>query len=197
MSERNTFNQVNQQETSAYISGTKDMPTVLIDRTGGNITVGRLDKNTKKVHFSENGQDWEKTASMEALSDGYQEVLAAKLAGRALRGVGIVEVAPSETPVSRVEFGQDGLIKVPDSIRGAQGQPKTEAIAREAEPVIDPFDELDESVKAEVLSYRRVVRNKWESEQAKDFAQAAEDGRTIWSVGQSLSPAAKTFLNIR
>ncbi len=195
MNER-TFNQINQQETSAYMNGSKDMPTVLIDRKSGNVTVARLDKNTRTAYFTENGVAYEKTIALENLSDAQQEELAEKLAGRALRST--VEIEPEPTPVSSVEFDEDGLIKMPDWMRNnEQAQPVADVAAQEAVQAVDPLDALDESVRAEVLSYRRAVRNKTESEQAKNFAQAAEDGRAIYRVQQSLSPSAKAFLNLR
>ncbi|HRJ06559.1 MAG TPA: hypothetical protein PK096_03290 [Candidatus Saccharibacteria bacterium] len=156
MNEKQSFNQINEQVSSAYMNQSGDNPTVLIRRTSGNITVGRLDTDTRKVHFSENGEKWEKQVALENLSDAKQEQLATELAGRALRGV-------AET---------------------------------ESEPSVDPLEALDESVRAEVLLYRRAVQNKLNAEREKNFALAAEDGRAIYRVEQSLSPAAKAFLNL-
>lgn len=196
MNER-TFNQINQQETSAYMNGSKDMPTVLIDRKSGNVTVARLDKNTRTAYFTENGVAYEKTIALENLSDAQQEELAEKLAGRALRGA--VEIEPEVSPKSSVEFDENGLIKMPEWMRNNdQAQPVLEVAAvQEVEPTADPLDALDESVRAEVLSYRRAVQNKAEAEQAKNFALAAEDGRAIYRVEQALSPAVKAFLKLQ
>lgn len=66
----------------------------------------------------------------------------------------------------------------------------------EHESSIDPFEELPQNVKDEVLAYRRVLQNKRESERDKNFALAAEDGRAIYRVKQSLSKEAKQFLGL-
>ena len=165
MSETPSYKQINQQETTAYIDGSKTNPTVLVKRTDGRVTVGNLHKDSREVRFSENGDKLKKTVPMESLTDAHQELLAAELAGRALRG--------SEVSIS------------------------INAAEQEQVAAIDPLDELPSDVRDEVLGYRRVVRNKQESERDKNFAQAAEDGRLIYRVQQSLSPAAKQFLGLR
>lgn len=151
MSETPTYKQINQQESSAYMNRRDADPTVLLKRSDGRVTVGRLDMDTREV-------------TMESLTDAHQERLAAELAGRALRG-------------------SEAAVTAPD--------------AQEQVAVEDALDQLPSSVKEEVLAYRRVVRNKQESERDKNFAQAAEDGRLIYRVQQSLSPAAKQFLGLK
>lgn len=167
MSEIPTYNQINEQTRSAYMNRSDANPTVLVKRTDGRVTVGRLDKDIKNVHFSEEGKDWVRSATMESLSDDRQAHLAEELAGRALLGSGLEGGVDISTPT-----------------------------AQEQEPSIDPFEQLPESVKEDVRDYRRAVRNKRESERDKDFAQAAEDGRAIYRVEQALSPEAKQFLGL-
>lgn len=195
MTER-TFNQINQQESSAYMNGSRDMPTVLIDRKSGDVTVARLDKHTRTAYFTENGVAYEKPIALENLSDARQEELAAKLAGRALRGT--VEVEPDDASTSLVEFDEAGLIKMPDWIKSDnQADEKAEVGALEEVSQADPLEELNPDVRAEVLLYRRAVQNKRDAEREKNFALAAEDGRAIYRVEQTLSPAAKAFLKLR
>lgn len=98
MSENLKFNQVNQQESSGYIQGLSrkdNMPTVLVERSSGKIQTGRLDQSTRNVHFSDVNPETgvEETmmhprVPLEKLSDEHQELLAARLAGAALRSVG-------------------------------------------------------------------------------------------------------------
>jgi hypothetical protein len=110
MSENLTFNQVNQQESSAYMSGSKAKPSVLIERSDGRITVGNLDKDTQHVYFTEDGVDKaHPNVPLEKLSDQHQEVLAAKLAGVALRGGESVEVKSVEQMITEVEAAMDAL----------------------------------------------------------------------------------------
>jgi hypothetical protein len=167
MTELGTFRQVNDQESSAYMNRSEDHPTVLIKRTSGDVSVGRLDKYTRDVHFSENGQELTKRIALENLTDARQEELAAELAGRALRGA--VQLDSELAP----------------QVNGTEVQAE-----------IDPLDALNDDVRGEVLLYRRTVQNKVDSERAKDFAQAAEDGRAIYRFEQTLSPAAKAFLKL-
>lgn len=90
MSEKLTYNQVNEQQSAAYINQSNENPTVLIPRKDGRITTGRLDTSTHKVHFTEDNQSYEKSVSPEAMSDQVQEKLAEALADTALRSeVGI------------------------------------------------------------------------------------------------------------
>lgn len=72
-------------------------------------------------------------------------------------------------------------------------------VAPESTPVKperDLVDDLPEGVRAEVLDYRRVLRNKRESERQGNWAQAADDGRAIGRVRGSLSREALDFLKI-
>jgi len=86
MNETFTYNQVNQQESSAYRNRSGDQPTVLVKRTDGRVTVGRLDKETRDVSFTEDGQELMKPAvPMLELSDQRQMELAEELAGKPLR----------------------------------------------------------------------------------------------------------------
>lgn len=86
MSENPTFNQINDQQSYAYRHGSSGKPSVLIERPDGRITVGSLDMDTQNVKFKENGEDWMHPAvSLEKLSDEHQQMLAARLAGVALR----------------------------------------------------------------------------------------------------------------
>lgn len=205
MSEKQTFKQINDQESSAYMNGSGDYPTVLISRTkregeeSGRVTVARLNKDTREAHFTEDGQKWTKTIALENLSDQRQGELAEELAGRALRGA--VEMDANESvPKSTVEFDDDGLIKMPEWMKSSDHDQAVASLsmdAADAEPVHDPLDDLSDDVRGEVLQYRRTLQNKVESERAKDFAQAAEDGRAIYRFQQTLSPAAKAFLNLR
>lgn len=93
MSEKLTFDQVNKQIRSAYMRRSAELPSVLVSRTDGRVTVGRVDTSTHKVYFNENGQDYSKRVSHEAMSDQVQEKLAEALAGMALRSQ--VEVSES------------------------------------------------------------------------------------------------------
>ncbi len=166
MSEKNTYNQVNEQQSSAYLNQSGANPTVLVKRTDGRISVGRLEMDgSRDVRFSDNGEKLAKKVSIESVSDLHQAKLAEELAGRALRGSGI-DLDDQVSPEQQVAL-------------------------------IDPIDQLPLSVREEVLTYRRVLQNKRESERDKRFAQAAEDGRLIYRVEQSLSIEAKHFLNLK
>jgi len=167
MTEKITHNQINEQETSAYINQSAEMPTVLVRRSNGTIQTGYLDKAESEIYLSKDEYGKPNTdglhkriRSPEAVSDREQEKLAAELAGVALRSEINTETIPR-----------------PDVIN-------------------DPFEQLADSVRAEVFNYRRALQNKRESEHAKDFAQAAEDGRAIYRVKQSLSPEAIKFLGL-
>lgn len=127
MSERQIFNQINKQQSTAYRNGTFEDPTVLIKRTSGNVSVARLDIHSKTAHFhTEEGKVATKTISIEHLADEYQEQLAAELAGRALRGAG-VQIDEADTTLRRVpspvggvrqEFNEQGLIVMPNWNKG-------------------------------------------------------------------------------
>ena len=112
MSERYTYNQINDQISSAYMNRTGASPTVLVKRSlrpGENerrITVGRLNLDTREVHFSEDGREASKPISMETLSDKHQAQLATELAGVALRGDGVT-AAPNEAETSSTESGRE------------------------------------------------------------------------------------------
>lgn len=92
MTEKLFHNQINEQISSAYRNGTDVDPTVLVKRSDGRITVGRLDRDAQVVGFTEKDQALVKPVSLEALSDDRQAQLAEELAGVALRG-GEVDVA--------------------------------------------------------------------------------------------------------
>ncbi len=87
MSENLTFNQINDQVSSAYRKQDAIEPAVLIERSDGRITTGKLEIGTRNVLFSEDGLDkMRPNVSLEKLSDQNQERLAAELAGVALHG---------------------------------------------------------------------------------------------------------------
>ena len=110
MSENLKFNQDNQQESSGNIQGLSrkdNMPTVLVERSSGKIQTRRLDKSTRNVYFSdvnpETGVEeslMHPSVPLERLSDEYQELLAAKLAGAALRSAGEEVDKPSSDYMS-------------------------------------------------------------------------------------------------
>lgn len=84
--EKQTFNQVTEQISNAYIEGNDALPSVLIKRSDGRVTVGRLDPDTQNVHFSEDGKSkMHGNVPVERLSDTYQAELAEELAGKQLR----------------------------------------------------------------------------------------------------------------
>jgi hypothetical protein len=85
MSETLTYDQINEQRSSAYMNRSNADPSVLLKRTDGRITTGRLMAGINRVYFSENGQDFSKAVKREAISDQYQQQLAEDLAGAALR----------------------------------------------------------------------------------------------------------------
>jgi uncharacterized protein YnzC (UPF0291/DUF896 family) len=62
---------------------------------------------------------------------------------------------------------------------------------------VNPFDELPKDVQAEVLSYRTAQRSKIDAENDKRFADAADAGRHIYSVGKRMSQAAQVFVGFR
>jgi len=86
-----------------------------------------------------------------------------------------------------------------DSLRPHPEEPATDLVSpplpEQESP--DPFEQLPQSVQDEVLDYRRAVRNKYEAERDKRFAQVAEDDRLIHKLKQSLSPEAKQFLGLQ
>lgn len=80
MSEKPTYNQINEQISSAYMNRSDADPTVLVESTDGAIAVGRLEKGTHTVHFTEGGKEIVKQDTpLEVLSDEHQEKLAAEL----------------------------------------------------------------------------------------------------------------------
>lgn len=130
MSEKPTFNQINDQQTSAYLNGTGNSPSVLIRRSGpeGRITVGNLQVGTRDVHFTENGEDlMHREVSLDKLTDSHQEMLAAELAGAALRGSSTeaqeqTDTNPLDTEqqITAISAEMDGIISViPESERNA------------------------------------------------------------------------------
>ena len=96
-----TFEQINQQQTTAYRKQSDTMPTVLIERSDKTITVGNLDMRTQDVLFTEDGQiKAHPNVPAELLTDEHQQKLAAVLAGVALRGseqTPLIEEQPKDT----------------------------------------------------------------------------------------------------
>lgn len=87
MSEYPSYNQINEQESSAYVSGGDMRADVLIKQPSGGVTVGRLDKATGNVHVTEDGQEeLYPNVPLERLTDEHQGMLARELAGIALLG---------------------------------------------------------------------------------------------------------------
>lgn len=76
-----TFNQINQQISVNYRNGSKKGPTVLVPRSNSQITVAEYDPDSREVMFTgEDGLRYTKSVlSSEAVSDQYQENLAAEL----------------------------------------------------------------------------------------------------------------------
>ena len=58
------------------------------------------------------------------------------------------------------------------------------------------FDALPPEVQREVLNYRTAEGNQIESRRREDYAQAAEDGRSIFAAKLRLSPEAKRYLGM-
>lgn len=98
---KQTFEQINQQQSKAYRKRSGAMPTVLIERSDKTITVGNLDMNTQDVLFTEDGQNKaHPNVPVELLTDEHQQKLAAVLAGVALRGseqTPLIEEQPKDT----------------------------------------------------------------------------------------------------
>ena len=94
--EKRTFNQINEQESSAYRRGSDALPSVLIQRSDLGITVGNLDKHTGNVLFTEDGvYKMHPNVPLERLTDEHQQKLATLLAGKVLRGVELASEAPA------------------------------------------------------------------------------------------------------
>ena len=76
-----TFDQINQQISVNYRNGSKKGPTVLVPRSNSQITVAEYDPDSREVMFTgEDGLRYTKPVlSLEAVSDQYQENLAAEL----------------------------------------------------------------------------------------------------------------------
>ncbi len=106
MSEKLTFKQVSKQQGSAYIRGNHANPTVLIERSNGQIQTGELEMDTHNVNFidPEDGlAKYHPNVPLEKLSDTYQEKLAIALAGAALRSENQIDeddTIADEGPVS-------------------------------------------------------------------------------------------------
>jgi hypothetical protein len=98
---KQTFEQINQQQSKAYRKRSGAMPTVLIERSDKTITVGNLDMRTQDVLFTEDGQiKAHPNVPAELLTDEHQQKLAAVLAGVALRGseqTPLIEEQPKDT----------------------------------------------------------------------------------------------------
>lgn len=95
MSEKQTFNQVDQQ----FEKG--DPQTILVERSDGTISTGLVGSQGERSavllagsNDKVNGDTLMKMVKTEKLSDAHQEMLAEKLAGVALRGSGVAEVEP-------------------------------------------------------------------------------------------------------
>jgi hypothetical protein len=114
-----TFNQINDQVSSAYINGSEALPNVLIERTDKRITVGNLDRNTGDVLFTEDGQDkMHPNVSPELLTDAHQAELAERLAGKPLRGKlgsAALELTLAE-PAQASDIAPGFIDRIPDHI---------------------------------------------------------------------------------
>ncbi len=112
MSEKMTFNQINDQESSAYAQGhagdDRYNPNVLVKRSDGSISVGRYDKSTHDagnlpVYDASGNVDplrvGKRKMALEAVSDQEQEALAAELAGEKLR---VLEIGKQITDIAEL-----------------------------------------------------------------------------------------------
>ncbi len=72
-----------------------------------------------------------------------------------------------------------------------------ETTERKPEVEADPFDALSPEAQSDVKRYRQAQQNKRDSERDKDFAQAAEDGRTIYDFGKRMSREAQEFVGFK
>ena len=117
--ENQTFDQINEQISSAYRSRSDALPSVLIQRSGpdGRITVGNLEPDTRNVLFTENGQNkMHPSVSLERLTDEHQAKLAEELAGRALRSAGL-ETSYDDLldPDAPQPTGEDARVDIPET----------------------------------------------------------------------------------
>lgn len=135
MNEKFTFNQVNQQESSAYMNRSGDKPTVLVKRSDGRVTVGRLDKETRSVDFSENGQELVKPGvPLVELSDQRQAELAEELAGKPLRSAEAIKVS------ERSSVGQKLGTHVVDKLVERPQLSKKEQLSLELDTIAAKYD---------------------------------------------------------
>ena len=124
MSEKYTYHQIDEQSSSARLNGKDDNPTVLVHRSDDRITVARLDKGTRTVHFTEGGKERYKTMPLEAFSDQWQgdlaEELAATRTSSEINQNSELEEVPLET---RRELGTEALESVGAvKLNGRQGE---------------------------------------------------------------------------
>jgi len=102
-----------------------------------------------------------------------------------------------EAAEQMVDFDDDRTSDQDDDLfRASSAAQRVMEGSQEQEVQADPLAELPAGVKDEVLAYRRAVSNKAQAERDKDFALAAEDGRDIARIRQTLSKPAKDFLGI-
>lgn len=158
MSEKfTTFKQVNDQETSAYINGTRDNPTVLFRRTDGSIDVGRVDKHTRIVEFDEGT----KRLALESLSDQHQMELANELAASRFDTEAGVDTLPSAEMARRlggqaaanlVELDDNGMIVFPFDGSDAEPAAQELAVPQHGSSAEVPFAESSPSAQAEALN---------------------------------------------
>lgn len=160
MSEKFTYNQVNEQESSAYINRRDDQPTVLVKRTDGRVTVGRLDKATNNVSFSENGQKWWKEVPLRTLADQGQMDLAQELAGKPLRD-DEAQNGPEEQPRVNHDIGVRAVQQAaerPQQSRQEQLQSQLDIIGAK----------YDQEGSLNLWRYASGVMNKRDAQQAGD-----------------------------
>ncbi|MGK2896260.1 MAG: hypothetical protein ACSLEY_01490 [Candidatus Saccharimonadales bacterium] len=152
MSEEFTYNQISEQESSAYMNQSGDDPTVLVKRTDGRITVGRLDMSSRNISFSENGEKMvEPGVSMEALSDKRQAQLAEELAGVALRSNEV-----SKTVASNEQVQAD---KLPENEIHGMFWKKHTALIKEVNRAVEQSGHIDPSMLAyEIASEIESIR---------------------------------------
>ena len=183
MNEKPTFNQINEQSSSAYMNGSNADPTVLVKRSDGRITVGRLDTEARDVHFSENGQELVKpSVSMEAFSDERQAQLAAELAGVALRhdvAEGGIHVDATHEPEESVEaFGDmSGVSETPFNPEDAAVLPVEEFNVDEALLRRGYRDAMEEKARAQREG--RGDDSIYWGQQAGQYARSLRDNKSI------------------
>jgi hypothetical protein len=165
-------------ESDWVVNGMDDI-SVFVSKTEGGIG---LTKRVKRSDFeSLNG-------SIETGAESVSSETSEALGEVALEQVGLGDLenakifTSEELRALRGESAEDNNQVMPESV--------------EEEERDEVFDALPSEVQREVLNYRTAVGNQVEARRRKDYAQAAEDGRSIFAVQQSLSPQAKRYLGL-